>query len=370
MLLWFRTDHLTPGRPEFGLPWDHHMYIFMAQHGPFGLHVAPYGWRVLAPAIAWTSPFGVQWSFEVLTFVAIWVTGVVIWLVCVRLGFDTRLAVGGMLLYFALGFATKWLVFDFWLTDQLAILAAAVAVLLALRGRTVAFAVCLAVGVMAKESVIFAAPLLYTLQARRKWDPELALRTVAAALPAVGVLVTLHLGIAEMNARPYPREIEAVIRASRIRHYTYVSVLHQTVLRRYHHMGRTLTGAIGAFGLLVPLLSIYGLVRSSRARSFGLRVLPFLVLVYVQLLFAYNTERLLVLAAPVVIPLAVWGLGELVEIRPSASWVAVGLPATFFAMQLVGMHEWEPLWPIQLGVSVVFVLILRPWAPARVGEAS
>ena len=193
---------------------------------------------------------------------------------------------------------------------------------------------------------------------------------MTAALPAVGVLVALHLGIAEMNARPYPHEIEAVIRASRIRHYTYVSVLHQTVLRRYHHMGRTLTGAIGAVGLLVPLLSIYGLVRSSRARSFGLRVLPFLVLVYVQLLFAYNTERLLVLAAPVVIPLTVWGLGELVEIRPSASWVAVGLPATFFAMQLVGMHQWEPLWPIQLGVIVVFVLILRPWSPARPGAAS
>jgi hypothetical protein len=361
LLLWFRTDHLTPGRPEFGLPWDHHMYIFMAQHGPFSLHVAPYGWRVLVPALVWASPFGAQTGFEVLTFVAIWLTGVVIWVVCVRLGFLPLPALGGVLLYFSLGYATKWLVFDFWLTDQLAILAVAVAVLLALEGRAVAFALCLAIGVMAKESVIFAAPLLYTLQARRSWDPNLAARTVGATVPAVAVLVALHLGIGEMNGGTYPPGIEAVIRASRIQHYSYGSVLHDTVLRRYHSLGRTIVGAVGAFGLLVPLLAFFGL-RSRPARSFGLRVLPFLVLDYVQLLFAYNTERLLVLAAPVVIPLAVWGLAELVEWRPDAEWVAVALPGAFFAMQVIAVHQWEPIWPIQLGVIAIFVVILRPWA--------
>jgi hypothetical protein len=266
-----------------------------------------------------------------------------------------------MLLYFSLGYAMKWLAFDFWLTDQLAILAVAVAVLLALEGRTIAFAVCLAIGVMAKESVIFVAPLLYTLQTRQRWDKAIAVRTVGATIPAVAVLVALHLGIGERNAAPYPPEIEAVIRASRIRHYTYGSVLHDTVLRRYHSLGRTIVGAVGAFGLLVPVLTLVGL-RSPRARSFALRVLPFLVLDYVQLVFAYNTERLLVLAAPAVIPLAVWGLAQLVEWRPEAAWVAVALPGAFFVMQLVAIHQWEPIWPLQLAVIVVFGLLLRPWA--------
>jgi uncharacterized membrane protein len=337
------------------------MYIFMAQHGPFGLHVAPYGWRVLAPAVVWASPFGVQTGFEVLTFLTLWITGVVIWLICVRLGFHATLAMGGMLLYFSLGYATKWLVFDFWLSDQLAILAVAVAVLLALEGRTVAFAVCMAIGVMAKESVIFVAPLMYTLQVRRRWDPGLAIRTVGATAPAAAVLVALHLGIAERNAATYPPQIEAVIRASGIQQYSYGSVLHDIVLRRYHSLGRTLVGAVGAFGLLVPVLTFLGL-RSARARSFALRILPFLILDYVQLLFAYNTERLLVLAAPAVIPLAVWGLAELVEWRRDAEWVAVALPGAFFVMQLVAIHQWEPIWPIQLAVLVVFVAILRPWA--------
>ena len=42
-LLWLRTDHLTPASPYFGLPWDHHMYIFMASHGRKGLSAVVLG---------------------------------------------------------------------------------------------------------------------------------------------------------------------------------------------------------------------------------------------------------------------------------------------------------------------------------------
>jgi hypothetical protein len=363
-LLWFRTDHLTARSPQFALPWDHHMYIFMARHGPFGFHVAPYCWRVLAPAVVWASPFGVRTGFEVLTFTAIWIAGVAVWFACERLRFRPALAAAGMLLYFSLGYATKWLLFDFWLTDPLEILLVVVAVLLARSGRDVAFTVCLVVGVLAKESVIFAAPLFYTLPAHRPWDRRLALRAVAVTIPAVATLVALHLGIHQMNNDPaYLRTLPAPIRHEAIRHYTYGAVLHDTVFRRFHHLGRTLAGAVGAFGLLVPLLALVGL-RRPEARSFALRILPFLVLGYVQLLFAYNTERLLVPGLAVVIPLAVWGVRELLELG-AETWAVLALPGVFFAMQLVGTHEWEPIWPIQLAVIVAFAPILRPWRARR-----
>src|SRR5205814_1942707 len=41
------------------------------------------------------------------------------------------LATAGMLLYFGLGYATKWTIFDFWLTDPLAVLLVVGAILLA-----------------------------------------------------------------------------------------------------------------------------------------------------------------------------------------------------------------------------------------------
>jgi len=94
-------------------------------------------------------------------------------------------------------------------------------------------------------------------------------------------------------------------------------------------------------------------------------VLPFLVLDYVQLLFAYNTERLLVLGFVALVPLAVWGMVELMELRGSGVWPFVALAAAFFALQLVGRHEWEPNVLIQLAVLAAFVPLAGPWSPRR-----
>jgi hypothetical protein len=51
-LLWVRTAKLEPFDPAYGLSRDHHMYDFKATHWAGSLHVAPWGWRLLGPAIA------------------------------------------------------------------------------------------------------------------------------------------------------------------------------------------------------------------------------------------------------------------------------------------------------------------------------
>ena len=357
-LLWFRTDHLTPGTPYFALPWDHHMYIAMAVHGPFGFHIAPYGWRVLAPALVWAMPFSAQLGFQLVT---VWATGVAVWVLLRRLGFTAPIAIAGLLLYFAVGYATKWTLFDFWLTDPLAFLLATCAVLLAMSGRDVGFAVCLALGVAAKESVIFVAPLAYTLRSTRAWDRGLAVRTIGATLPAIAVLVALHVGIPERNADPvYVAQFPPAIRDKVIQHYTYGYVLHHIVAKRVHHLGSTLIRTVSAFGLVVPVLAVIGL-RSRRARSFALRSVPFLLLVLTQLLFAYNTERLLVLGLIAVVPLTAWGLEQLMELRGAGPTAYVVFAAGVFAVQLVGMHEWEPNPLIQLGILAASVPFVGPW---------
>ncbi|MFL5798149.1 MAG: hypothetical protein ACJ77A_09475 [Actinomycetota bacterium] len=364
-LLWLRTDHLTLGSPYFVLPWDHHMYIAMAVGGPLDFHVAPYAWRILGPALVWAMPFGAQLGFQIVTLVCVWGTGVAVWALLARLGFRPELCTAGLLLSFSLGYATKWTVFDFWLTDPLAFLLATTAVLLVLSGRDLAFAVCLAVGVLAKESVIFVAPLAYTLRARRPWDRALALRTLGATLPAIGALVAVHLGIPERNADPaYVAGLPRAIRENTIPHYTYGSVLHHIVARRLDHWPQSLVRTVSAFGVATPVLAAIGL-RSPRARSFALRALPFLALVLVQLLFAYNTERLLVLGLVAAVPLAVWGFEQLIDLRGSGLAACVTLAGVLFLVQLAGMHEWEPNPLVQLAVLAVFVPFVGPWRVGR-----
>jgi hypothetical protein len=102
-------------------------------------------------------------------------------------------------------------------------------------------------------------------------------------------------------------------------------------------------------------------LRSPRSRSFALRSLPFLVLVYVQLLFAYNTERLLALGLIAIVPLATWGLEQLMEMRGSGPAVYVALAAAIFGLQLIWVHEWESNPLLTLAVLVVFVPLAGPW---------
>ncbi|HXJ65439.1 MAG TPA: hypothetical protein VNN79_16910, partial [Actinomycetota bacterium] len=362
-LLWFRTDHLISGSPYFELPWDHHMYIYMAQHNPIDFHIAPYGWRILVPSIVWATHLSLPLGFQLVTLLSVWGTGLAVWALQRRLGFSRELAIAGMLLYFALGFATKWTLFDFWLTDPLAFLLATCAVLFALSGKDVGFAICLAVGVLAKESVIFVAPLAYTLRTRRVWDPALAAKTVAATVPAIVALVALHIGIPARNSDA------AYLRSSNFHHpildniigrYTYGAQFHAIVSERLHHLGSTLIRSVSAFGLVVPVLVGVGL-RSRWARSFGLRALPFLVLVYAQLLFAYNTERLLVLGLIAVVPLATWGLEQLMEMRGVGPARYVALAAVVFGAQLIWKHEWEPeLW-VSVLIVAAGVAVAGPW---------
>ncbi|MDP9341800.1 MAG: hypothetical protein M3Q23_06785 [Actinomycetota bacterium] len=362
-LLWLRTDRLVPGTPLFSLPWDHHMYISMAQHGPFGFHIAPYNWRVLGPVIVWALPLGVQGGFQVVTFLSVWLTGLLVVVLLERLGFGRALALAGMLMYFSLGYATKFTLFDFWLTDPLAFLLVTVAVVCVLGGHDLAFAACLAVGVLAKESVIFVAPLYYSLNARRAWDGRLAVRTLGLTLPAVAALVGVHVAIPEMNGDPaYVRSLPRLIQDNTIPSYTYGSVLHHAVTTRLHHWPSTLVKSISAFGLLVPILVVTGL---RRYRRLALRMLPFVVLAYVQLLFALNTERLLVLAFPALIPLAVGGMRTLMDAGRVGPRRFVLLAGVFFAIQLVGRHEWEPNPLVQLAVLAAFLPFLVPWRPWR-----
>jgi hypothetical protein len=90
-------------------------------------------------------------------------------------------------------------------------------------------------------------------------------------------------------------------------------------------------------------------------------MLPFVVLVYVQLLFAYNTERLLVLGLISAVPLATHGLQQLRELRVAGPVAYLVFAGVLFAVQLVGVHEWEPNPLVQLGLLVAFAPFVGPW---------
>jgi len=361
--LWVATAKLTPAHPWFSFPADHHIYRFMAMHGPGEFHIAPWGWRILGPFAAAIIPGSVQIGFQLVTFSSLAITGFLTWLICRNLRFRPTLSLVGVLLFFSLSWAVKFNIFDFWLTDPLSFAFVAAGVYFAITRRPLPFAVCLAVGVLAKESVIFVAPLYYSLNTTRLVDGQLLRKTVLAVLPAVLLLVALRLAIPAHNGdagytSTLPPPVAANART--VPDYSPVPLVIRTVEARADDWPETPIGAISAFGLVAGLLALVGAIQR---RSWLLRFSPFLILVAGQLLFAQNTERLLVLGFPAIIPLALAGSESLLARRLMLPSQLVVLVIGVFCLQLVVKTEMSPSAVAQAG-SVGIVLLLRPIAHA------
>jgi hypothetical protein len=353
LLIWVRTAKLTFADPAFALPADHHIYRWMAEHAVGSFHVAPWGWRLLGPVIAGDLPVPIVSAFQILTFAGLLVAAVATYATARVLGFGAMLSAVGVLLFLSLGYAVKFNVFDFWLADPLAFAFVAVGFLLIVLRQDLAFAICIAVGVLAKESVIFTVALYYGFRAERPIDPRVALQTVAVALPALAVLLGVRLAIPAQNGDgAYLATLPGPIRsnARTVPSYDLLALVRQTIAKR--DWFDTTIRTVSAFGVTVGLLAFVG---AARARKLLVRAAPYLALVLVQLLFAINTQRLVVLAFPVVILLALEGVRWLTDTKGMPVLPFVGLASTTYALGLLSLREWEPNAIAQAAVFAGFV---------------
>jgi hypothetical protein len=169
----------------------------------------------------------------------------------------------------------------------------------------------LAVGVTTKEYPIFIVPLYYTLNTRRLLDGRLLLRTALLALPAAAVLVLLRLGIPAWNSDPVylstlPERLTIVQMG--ISEYSLGWLLQDVGLNRIQNFlflpKQIYNITIGPFGLMVGVLPFFAFRKNI---VLFLRVLPFLALVYLQLLLAVDDRRLIAVGFPALILLALNG---------------------------------------------------------------
>lgn len=152
-LLWIRTAKLVPSDPAYSLPRDHHMYAFMATHPVGSLHVAPWGWVPVPAGLRSAAARMCHGRFpgardgraftnrprDVPRRSKAWLRSSA----RDRRGRPVPLA----------RLRGEVQAYDFWLTDPLAFFFTAAALLCVVLRFDVGFAVCLAIGVLAKESV-------------------------------------------------------------------------------------------------------------------------------------------------------------------------------------------------------------------------
>jgi hypothetical protein len=304
-----RTDALTYDHPQFLNPWDHHKYIWMATNNPFDFHVAPFCWRVGTPLLAAALPFDVQKNFMILSYLALWMTGIVVYYLARRFGFSKWTAFTGVIAFFSLGWVVKANLYNIFKPDPLAFLFVTLAIYSIVDKRDLFYAVLLAVGVLFKESVLFVAPLYYTLKTKEVIDLRLLFRTVMLALPAIGVFFAIRLLIPMRNDDLFylstlPEALQQVQlgRSS----YDLAWLWREIGLERLKAISpeSLLHYSVGTFGVVAALMPLFAIRRNVRLL---VRFLPYMILVYAQILIATNDTRLLAVGFPVIILMALNG---------------------------------------------------------------
>jgi hypothetical protein len=332
LILWLRTSKLTTANPAFHFVGDDHVYRFMASRAPGSFHIGPFGWRILIPAVVRFLPVSEQTGFEAIAFASVAATGAVVFLTLRRWNFNRIYAVAGELIYFSMSYATRFNLRDFWLTDSAALFFVALAILALQDSRPVLFSIALLLGALAKESVIFVAPLYYTFEKRRFLDLRKLAETALLALPAVGALVALRFLIPAWNGdSAYVHSLPVLVQRDigNLPSYDLLTVLVQTIHDRAHVLWPTIVQTVTSFGLIGIVLPAAGV---RHFRPIIARFWPLLALDLTQLMFAMNTQRLVVVAfVPVLIACLIGGrvIAERYALADwwmlAVAWVAVAL---------------------------------------------
>ncbi len=363
------TDLKTEGTALYADPgWDRHFYRLMAVQGLFEFRLAPYCWRVLVPALAGWSPLALQTSFFVITSTSLWGTGVVLYFTARGRRHSPTVASLGVLLFYSLGWGSKFIVADFWIPDGAALLLVSLALWAALEKKLQVFGAVMLVAAVTKESVLLAAPLYLCLNLRRPVDGRFVVTAAAALIPAAVVAILLRAVVAQQNgdAEYFATMPEDIRRFPDLfDHYSYGRLLLEVGYEerfRHRELADFLRYTTSPLGIALPILVMFGLRRSWRL---ALGMVAFFVLTYAQLLFATDTQRLVVLVAPCLVILALEGVREFERQFRLPPAVLIPSAVALFLLVLIGRQTYEVRFEAQALVVAVTISAATLWRRQR-----
>jgi hypothetical protein len=332
-----RSEPLGFSEPSASLPIDFHKYAHMVG-APFGsFHIAPFCWRIGAPLLAKLLPFSPLESLLIVALASVLATGMLVYATAYRLGFSQATSMLGMLLYFSMGHAAKGAIHAAAGPDALLCLFTVGALYLGVTGHIISLAVVLAAGVTVKESALLVAPLIYAIEARSMVDVAAIKKYALVCLPAVAILALIRIAIPAYNddatyLATLPGTLTQVQQGSA--HYDYLELLRTVGSERLRDLSlaalRSYT--VETFDLL-PLALLA--VRIDRSARWLPRLAPYAVAIVAPIFVATDESRLLVLAFPAIILLALRSVDAIVEQTKLRAWDFAPL-----AIAMIGLHAW------------------------------
>jgi hypothetical protein len=327
LIIFSRTELFIESHPDFIKSWDHHKYIFMAQH-PMQFHIAPFCWRIVQPLLASILPFSLQTNFILISIVSVSLSGIFTYSALKCYGLSPMISLIGMLMFYSTSWASKWPLFNFWLIDSMINMCVTFAVVLIVCKQDRWLMILLSIGVLIKESILLVVPLYYSFNAKSFWDKNKLFDTLRIVAPSILILLSLRVLIPECNSDDtyvssldpkmtveQPMGTSHKISEGELRtrgqqkliHYNYIELVKNIGWNRLTNTTfsdlRILTTR--TYGVVILFLVLFASVVK---RRLFLRIVPFILFGYIQLFVAVNTERLLIITLPAFILLAAYGI--------------------------------------------------------------
>jgi hypothetical protein len=317
---------------------DARYYLALWSH-PRAPTAPPFTYRVLTPWLARLSGLDAFWAFALVTIVGLAVAGVLLWAVVLhdRTPRQAWLALG----LFVVSPAAVYALADHYLVDPVAYAFLAGVLLLLQRDRlTLAAAVCV-VGLLDKEPVLFAAPVVLLLAVRaRAWAPVVILLVGA---PALYLVIHRTDWIANGAGREFP--------------YFTEGNLNSVVANQGGALRAVLIALVVGLGPLAVAAALGWRSAAGVLRLWALLLVPIVLSVVV----AGDWIRMLAYSAVVLVPIAAqrdW---------PTAG-AALILGAT--AVSSIGVQKLPESWlQVLAGVAIIALYaVLAPRRPFSAGQ--
>ena len=331
----FLITPMNTADPAYDI-WDCRRYISLAQGAPERYtSEAPFCWRVLVPAVVRTLPLSPDRAFYLLTIASLMAGSVLFLLYCRAKGLTSNEIAAAICFFLFSRWITGYLLFDFALVDAEALVFILLILWLSEIKAPRAFLLSvLAVGMLCKEQVLIAG--IYLAAKELRHEEKISARIAMGLLPVIlplAVLLLLHSTITPANDYSIVSELRNRFTAA-----DPPGFLHYTGRQWAAFVYDFTLGTWGAIALLVIFFGkkILRRLGSSPESSSVLAV------VALQPLVAWNLERLLIYAFPIIVPLCIEELRDLPSrngIKSSAVlWFSAALQALIFLHFLLSSH--------------------------------
>lgn len=260
---------------------DSAVYISMCKTGVFNEGGTPLCYRVLQPLLASLLPFKCEVSFLVCTTVNIAICIILLYRYLIEIGIDSKKAVIGIIIFAQLD--TVYESFKGAETDSIGWVFILLSILLLIKKQDILFSLCVGIGVLGRESVLFVLPLYYLANKRK------GLRCVAVSIFPLLIFFGIRFfvpGPDFMNY--YASEIPRLFQRRISGQWWYVAPIN--IYNSFR---------------LAWVLAFLGALKN---RKFIIHYLPYVFLVFIQFIFASDEKRLMSYLFPVIIPLCLYGL--------------------------------------------------------------